>query len=69
MTARGQFRDTGERMRTHWLRFATSGYTAAGWPAYTERDRLTLIFDEVDRVESDPRSERRLAWLQFLPDL
>jgi len=66
---RGQFRDTGERMRTHWLRFATSGYTAAGWPAYTERDRLTLIFDEVDRVESDPRSERRLAWLQFLPDL
>ena len=38
-------------------------------PAYTEAERLTLIFDEADRVESDPRGERRMAWLDFLPEL
>jgi para-nitrobenzyl esterase len=66
---RESFLSTGERMRRHWLRFATTGRPAPGWPAYTESDRLTLIFDEADRVESDPRGERRMAWLQFLPDL
>ncbi|WEO77670.1 carboxylesterase/lipase family protein [Cryobacterium sp. SO2] len=66
---RESFLGTGERMRAHWLRFASTGLTGVGWPAYTEGDRLTLIFDEADRVESDPRGERRVAWLQFLPDL
>ena len=66
---RESFLRTGDRMRAHWLRFAATGLTGPGWPVYTEGDRLTLIFDEVDRVESDPRGERRVAWLQFLPDL
>jgi len=66
---RASFLRTGDRMRAHWLRFAATGLTGPGWPAYTEGDRLTLIFDEEDRVESDPRGERRVAWLQFLPDL
>ena len=63
------FLRAGERMRAHWLRFAATGLTDSGWPRYTEDERLTLIFDEVDRVESDPRGDRRLAWLRFLPDL
>jgi len=66
---RHSFLSTGERMRAHWLRFAASGQAGAEWPVYTEADRLTLIFDEADRVESDPRGERRMAWLEFLPDL
>jgi para-nitrobenzyl esterase len=66
---RESFLRTGERMRGHWLRFAATGSPGAGWPAYTQEDRLTLIFDETDRVESDPRGERRMAWAQFLPNL
>jgi para-nitrobenzyl esterase len=66
---RASFLRTGDRMRAHWLSFAATGLTGPGWPAYTEGDRLTLIFDEADRVESDPRGERRMAWLQFLPNL
>jgi hypothetical protein len=26
-----------------------------------------MIFDEVDRLESDPRSTRRRAWQDFVP--
>ncbi|MGY4859120.1 carboxylesterase/lipase family protein [Cryobacterium sp. AP23] len=66
---RESFLRTGDRMRAHWLRFAATGLTGPEWPVYTEGERLTLIFDEEDRVESDPRGDRRLAWLQFLPNL
>jgi para-nitrobenzyl esterase len=41
------------------------------WPRYDaetdEHFRLTLIIDEHDRVESDPRGERRVAWQEFVP--
>jgi len=63
---RRAFKRTGERMRAHWIEFARSG-TAAGWPRYEETDRVTLIFDETDRLESDPRSTRRRAWQDFVP--
>jgi para-nitrobenzyl esterase len=66
---RESFLRTGGRMRAHWLRFAATGTPGPDWPAYTEEERLTMIFDEVDRVESDPRGDRRLAWLRFLPNL
>ena len=39
------------------------------WPAYTEQDRRTLIIDDADRVEDDPRREKRQVWQQFLPAL
>lgn len=63
------FISAGERMRRHWLHFACTGVVEYSWPAYTELDRQTLIIDEVDRVESDPRGARREVWQQFLPDL
>jgi para-nitrobenzyl esterase len=56
-------------MRRHWLRFACTGIVDASWPLYTEDARLTLIIDAVDRVESDPRGERRRAWHAFLPEI
>ena len=62
------FINAGERMRLHWLRFACTGRPDDTWPAYSESDRLTLIIDEVDRIESDPRGERRAVWQEFLPN-
>ena len=32
------------------------------WPAYDTDRRPTLIFDETDRVEDNPRADRRAAW-------
>ncbi len=41
------------------------------WPQYdAESDddyRLTLIIDREDRIESDPRGARRVAWQEFVP--
>ncbi|MEJ3403278.1 carboxylesterase/lipase family protein [Rathayibacter sp. YIM 133350] len=59
----------GGRMRERWLRFAESGEPGSDWPAYDEGERLTLVIDEADRIESDPHRERRMAWEAFLPSL
>ncbi|MFC5501749.1 carboxylesterase/lipase family protein [Lysinimonas soli] len=72
MGALGGYRDferTGRRMRINWLRFARDGSVDAGWPAYTEHDRATLIIDADDRIEWDPHAERRLAWREFVPHI
>jgi para-nitrobenzyl esterase len=62
---REAFMRAGERMRRYWLRFACTGRVGEAWPRYTEDARLTLVIGNTDRVESDPRSERRLAWAAF----
>ncbi|HET8779080.1 MAG TPA: carboxylesterase/lipase family protein [Agromyces sp.] len=59
----------GTRMRTLWLRFAEHGEPADDWPRYDERRRWTLVIDDDDRIESDPRRERRRAWHRFIPAL
>ncbi len=72
MTSLGGRRDyaaTGRRMRANWLALAHDGAPRAEWPRYVEPDRCTLIIDTEDRVESDPRSSKRLAWTAFLPHL
>ena len=72
MGALGGYRDferTGRRMRANWLRFAREGTVDAGWPAYTEEHRVTLIIDAEDHLEEDPRSERRIAWREFVPHI
>jgi para-nitrobenzyl esterase len=61
------FKRVGERMQRRWLRFARDGSTDSDWPKYTPRARRTLIIDAVDRVEEDPRAERRRAWQEFVP--
>jgi para-nitrobenzyl esterase len=63
---RRAFKRTGDRMRRHWIEFARTGQVP-GWPAYDEQRRTTMIFDEVDRVEDDPRGARRVAWQAFVP--
>ena len=72
MTALGgmpEYSAAGARMRQFWLHFAESGTTGASWPQYDEVSRSTLIVDSVDRVDDDPRMQRRLAWNAFLPEL
>jgi para-nitrobenzyl esterase len=63
---RRAFKRAGERMRHHWVSFAQDG-TLADWPKYTPAKRRTLIIDSVDRIEEDPRGERRKAWNEFVP--
>jgi para-nitrobenzyl esterase len=65
---RDDFVRAGERMRHNWLQFVCTGRLADTWPPYGEEDRGTLIIAERDRVESDPRAERRLAWEAFSPE-
>jgi para-nitrobenzyl esterase len=66
---RRAFEAAGERMRRAWLSFAHDGTVDESWPAYDDEHRHTLIIDAVDRVESDPRSGRRVAWQRFVPHL
>ncbi|CAN5159264.1 carboxylesterase/lipase family protein [soil metagenome] len=65
---RSAFKRAGERMRARWLEFAKRGAVSA-WPTYTRRKRRTLIIDVVDRIEEDPRADRRRAWQEFVPHL
>jgi para-nitrobenzyl esterase len=53
------------RMQAHWVHFARHGTPGPDWPAYDAQQRRTLVFDETDRVEDDPRAERRRAWAGF----
>lgn len=64
---RRAFMRAGARMQRRWLAFAHTGSPGEDWPRYTSRRRRTLIIDRVDRVEKDPRAERRLAWQNFVP--
>ena len=64
---RRMFRAIGRRMQRNWAEFAASGAPLPEWPRYDERERRTLIFDRHDRVELDPRREKRLAWQEFVP--
>ena len=64
---RRAFKRAGERMQRAWLSFARTGDPGPDWPKYTPRKRRTLIIDTTDRVEADPRAERRIAWQEFVP--
>jgi para-nitrobenzyl esterase len=57
----------GKRMRQAWLRFARTGKPAAdgedAWPGYhAERGRQVRVFNNADRIESDPSGHVRVAW-------
>jgi para-nitrobenzyl esterase len=54
-----------DRVQRDWIHFARHGTPASFWPEYEPGTRLTKILDRTDRVEADPRRERRLAWQGF----
>ena len=62
---RRALRALGQRIQRDWVHFARHGEPASWWPAYEPGTRLTKIFDRTDRIEADPRRERRLAWRGF----
>jgi para-nitrobenzyl esterase len=62
---RAAMRAVSARMQDHWVHFARHGTPAPGWPRYDAERRRTLIIDETDQVEDDPRAERRRAWAGF----
>lgn len=64
---RRSFKRAGGRMQQHWLSFARESRPGPTWPTYSSRARRTLIIDTVDRLETDPRRERRKAWQDFVP--
>ncbi|RKR74536.1 carboxylesterase/lipase family protein [Frondihabitans australicus] len=65
---RRAFLRAGRRMRRRWLEFVRTG-AVNDWPSYDPHRRRTLIIDTVDRVEFDPRGERRRVWQAFVPHL
>ncbi|MGV0154630.1 carboxylesterase/lipase family protein [Rhodococcus sp. GB-02] len=54
-----------ESVQGHWLHFAKHGSPRGSWPRYEGQERRTMIFDEIVRVENDPRREQRLAWAGY----
>jgi para-nitrobenzyl esterase len=46
-----------DRIMDAFVRFARTGNP--GWPAYTLRERATMIFDTQSRIERDPRARER----------
>lgn len=62
---RRALRDMQERVQRDWVHFAHHGRPASHWPTYEPTTRLTKILDRHDRIEADPRRERRLAWEGF----
>jgi para-nitrobenzyl esterase len=66
---RRMFKSVGARMQLWWLNFAATGVPDAAWPRYEEGRRATLIIDDTDRIELDPRGDRRRAWTEFVPHI
>ncbi|MHC1558047.1 carboxylesterase/lipase family protein [Actinomycetospora sp. C-140] len=54
-----------DRVQRDWIHFAHRGTPTTFWPQYDAGERLTKILDRTDRIEADPRRERRLAWRGF----
>jgi para-nitrobenzyl esterase len=59
-------RRVAARMSDAWIAFARNGDPShrdiPAWPTYSPNRRMTMIFDEECRVESDRYPERRAAW-------
>lgn len=49
-----------------WVSFIKTGVPVAeglpNWPEYDAEQRLTMVFNDASRIESDPRKAERLIW-------
>jgi len=63
--------EAAKNMSRAWAAFARNGDPSHSgipkWPAYTLKQRATMIIDAECRVINDPNREERLAWLE-IPD-
>ncbi|MBV9861292.1 MAG: carboxylesterase/lipase family protein [Alphaproteobacteria bacterium] len=59
-------RELAARMSATWAAFARHGTpdnaAIPHWPAYTESERATMIFDTECRIDRDPGRDARLLW-------
>ncbi|NLE78174.1 MAG: carboxylesterase/lipase family protein, partial [Rhodococcus sp.] len=56
------FEKVTDSVQNHWLNFVKYGVPGDDWLTYDGENRNTLLIDEVNRIERDPRKHRRLAW-------
>jgi para-nitrobenzyl esterase len=66
-------RELAARISATWIAFARTGVpdnpAIPDWPAYTAKDRATMIFDSRCRAVRDPDREVRLLWSRVVsPD-
>jgi para-nitrobenzyl esterase len=58
------------RMADTWIAFARYGCpdneSVPAWPAYTVKDRATMIFDNTCRLAHDPDRDARLLWTRVI---
>jgi para-nitrobenzyl esterase len=63
-------KDLAARMSEAWIHFARTGNPnhsgLPNWPAYTPKDRSTMVFDTECKMINDPQSEERQYWQNFL---
>lgn len=59
-----------EKVSSAWIAFAHTGNPNTAklpyWPAFTEKNRETMIFNNESKVENDPLKEQRTAMFQVL---
>jgi len=59
------------KMSGAWIQFAKTGNPnhddLPNWPAYTPKDRATMVFDNTCKAVNDPNSEERKLWLSLQP--
>jgi len=62
-------KELAAKMSEAWIQFARSGNPnhkgLPNWPAYTIKDRATMVFDTTCKVVNDPGSEERKLWASF----
>ena len=57
-----EIRDLSRRFQDTLLSLARHSHPGSHWPGYEAEHRRTMVFDRVDRIETDPFPERRQAW-------
>ncbi|WP_205876678.1 carboxylesterase/lipase family protein [Mycobacterium camsae] len=58
-----------DEIQQRWTCFAGTGLPGTNWPTYTKDDRSVMVFDRICRCESDPHSQRRIAWDGFWDEM
>ena len=63
-------RELAARMADTWIAFARHGRpdnpAIPEWPAYTQAERITMVFDDECRITRDPDRDARVLWTRLV---
>ena len=63
-------RELAARMADTWIAFARRGRpdnpAIPEWPAYTQAERATMVFDDECRITRDPDRNARVLWTHLV---